>query len=343
MEPHVSVVMSVYNHASHLSDSIESILSQDGINLEFIAVDDGSTDDSGNILDRYASRDPRLRILHQCNQGLTRALITGCSMAQGRYIARQDSDDISFPGRLSRLSEELDLYPNAVMVSSSTAMMGPGGELLLTRCVHDAFRVKAWDTTFCHGSLMFRRDAYERLGGYRTQFRAAQDVDLQYRLSELGEKRIVPELLYAFRTSEQSISAASPIQKKLSRLAAAAREARVSGGDERAILEEASRISAEQSTAKRAEPGTGNYFIGRCLCARRDRRALNYLLAACKGDPLSPRLWLALGQAFLLTKSAGGNDVALSGIVPCPPHSCYAGTIVPTQALPADPHMDDAT
>ena len=152
-------------------------------------------------------------------------------MAQGRYIARQDSDDISFPGRLRRLSEELDLYPKAVMVSSSTAVMGPGGELLLTRSVQDTFQVKAWDTTFCHGSLMFRRDAYERLGGYRAQFRAAQDVDLQYRLSELGEKRIVPELLYAFRTSEQSISAASPIQKTLSRLAAVAREARVSGGD----------------------------------------------------------------------------------------------------------------
>jgi glycosyltransferase involved in cell wall biosynthesis len=316
MDPEVSVVMCVYNHASYLPDCIESILSQDGVTFELIAVNDGSTDHSGSILDEYAHGDSRLKVLHQDNLGLTGSLIVGCSMARGRYIARQDSDDISFPGRLRRLRDELDKFPSAVLTSSSTVLMGPRGELLSRNLAQSAVFVESWDATFCHGSLMFRRDAYERVGGYRPQFRAAQDVDLQFRLSELGAKRIVPELLYASRKTEDSISATSPIQESLSRLAAEARGARVSGGDEVAVLEEASRSSAVRPGLKRTEPGTGNYFIGRCLYARRDRRAIKYLLAACKTDPLSPRRWLALAQASFLTKSSKGHDVNLAGIVP---------------------------
>src|SRR5262249_23364757 len=136
--------------------------------------------------------------------------------------------------------------------------------------------------TFCHGSLVFRRDAYQRAGGYRMQFRAAQDVDLQFRLKELGETVIAPDALYAYRIDAKSISASSPIQKRLSRLAEAARDARRTGKDEAPILREASILSSEPQNRKRSEPGTGDYFIGRCLYARRDRRALSYLWSSIK-------------------------------------------------------------
>src|SRR5262245_3000266 len=96
--PDVSVVMSVYNGADRLHETIESILSQDGVSLELIIVNDGSTDGSEIVLDKYARREQRLRILHQGNQGLTRALIAGCAAARGEYIARQDAGgDISLP------------------------------------------------------------------------------------------------------------------------------------------------------------------------------------------------------------------------------------------------------
>ena len=83
--PDISVVMSVYNGADRLRETMESVLSQEGVSLEFIVIDDGSTDGSDVTLADYARHDARIRILHQQNQGLTRALITGCEAAKGRY------------------------------------------------------------------------------------------------------------------------------------------------------------------------------------------------------------------------------------------------------------------
>src|SRR4029079_8931344 len=79
--PDVSVVMSVYNGATGLHETVESILSQEGVSLEFIIVDDGSTDGSDVMLNEYATRDARVRVLHQENQGLTHALAKGCEAA----------------------------------------------------------------------------------------------------------------------------------------------------------------------------------------------------------------------------------------------------------------------
>src|SRR5262249_54753964 len=81
--PEVSVVMSVYNGASHLATTLDSILSQEGVELEFIVVNDGSSDKTGQILNDYARRDSRMHIIHQENTGLTHALIRGCNVARG--------------------------------------------------------------------------------------------------------------------------------------------------------------------------------------------------------------------------------------------------------------------
>src|SRR5436309_15870209 len=88
--PEVSVVMSVYNGASQLAATLDSILSQEGVELEFIVVNDGSRDKSGQILNEYAQRDSRLRIIHKENTGLTRALIRVCDAARGEVMAGQD-------------------------------------------------------------------------------------------------------------------------------------------------------------------------------------------------------------------------------------------------------------
>ena len=75
--PDISVVMGVYNNADTLSAALDSILSQEGVELEFVVIDDGSTDGSASILDEAAKTDPRLRVVHKKNEGLTRALIDG--------------------------------------------------------------------------------------------------------------------------------------------------------------------------------------------------------------------------------------------------------------------------
>ena len=90
--------MSVYNGATELSVTIDSVLTQDGVGLEFIIVNDGSTDATGSLLDDYARRDARVRVIHQENKGLTASLIRGCAAANGEFIARQDVGDISLGG-----------------------------------------------------------------------------------------------------------------------------------------------------------------------------------------------------------------------------------------------------
>src|SRR5271157_5982240 len=115
--PEVSVVMSVHNGASDLVMTMDSILSQDGARFEFIVINDGSTDQSGEILNYYAKRDSRVRVIHQEKVGLTRALIRGCDAAKAALIARQDAGDISVAGRLRNQMNFLKAHENCVLVS----------------------------------------------------------------------------------------------------------------------------------------------------------------------------------------------------------------------------------
>src|SRR5262249_15136656 len=128
--PDVSVVMSAYNGASHLAATMDSILSQQGIGLEFVVVDDGSRDQTGDILDDYARRDHRVRVIHQENTGLTRALIRGCDAARGEFIARQDVGDLSLPGRLKDQVTFLRNRDDCIFVSCWTDVVGPRDEFL---------------------------------------------------------------------------------------------------------------------------------------------------------------------------------------------------------------------
>ena len=131
--PDISIVMSVYNGVDRLRETMESVLSQEGVSLEFIVIDDGSTDGCDVTLDNYARHDARVRIVHQENQGLTRALITCCEAASGKYIARQDAGDISMPNRLRLQKAVLDQHEDCAFVSCWTTIIGPRDEYLFTR------------------------------------------------------------------------------------------------------------------------------------------------------------------------------------------------------------------
>src|SRR5262249_43199813 len=154
---------------------------QEGAEFEFIVVNDGSRDKSGQILNEYAQRDSRLHIIHQENTGLTRALIRGCGAARGEFIARQDAGDISLPGRLARQRVIFDAEPAVVMVSCATRFIGPSDEELFTvtqSCeeLEEGLGQLTIDKVrgpSCHGSVMFRRSTYVQVGGYRAAFPVA--------------------------------------------------------------------------------------------------------------------------------------------------------------------------
>ncbi len=306
--PLISVVTSVYNGERYLRRSIESVLSQEGVDFEMIVVDDGSTDASGRILTEIAAGDSRLRILRQENRGLTAALIRGCSEARGRLIARHDSDDSSLPGRLEAQSRRLLEEPETALVSCWSLALGPRDETLLeiVRPDDDAAAtrdlVSGTHGPAGHGSVMFRAEQYRRAGGYRDEFRFGQDWDLWLRLTELGRLAFIPRFLYAFRVLEHSISARRRNQQEaLGRLARLCRAARDRGEPETQLLEKAREVSAAPGGGW-AWAGRGSYFIGKCLFDRRDRRAIPYLRRSVALSPWNLRMWGALGAAAVLCR-----------------------------------------
>jgi glycosyltransferase involved in cell wall biosynthesis len=177
----ISVVMGVHDGGSTLAATIDSILAQTETDFELIAVDDGSTDGTAEVLAHYGERDARVRTIRQDNAGLTRALIAGCAAARGTYIARHDAGDLSDPRRFAVQKRLLDTDAETVFVSCATHYAGPeleplyvarptGSALAAAHVLDLTLPHALTDGPTHHGSVMFRRDAYERAGGYRPAF-----------------------------------------------------------------------------------------------------------------------------------------------------------------------------
>lgn len=287
--PEVSVVMSVYNGADGLAATLDSVLGQQDCDLEFIVIDDGSADGSGEILDRYAARDPRLRVIHQRNTGLTRALIRGCELARGEFIARQDADDLSLPGRLKEQCDFLKAQPAAVLVASTVRFVAPAGEWLFDVAPPPQVTV---DLQTRHLRLpplfatCFRREAYLRVGGFRPTFVVAQDADLWLRLLEAGACSGLSRLHYQSTLTSGGISSRRRgEQLRLAALALQCAHQRRLGQDDAALLAAYSPKLAPRNVTKAREQAAFHYFIGSCLRPHDPVAAKRYFRLALRDNP----------------------------------------------------------
>ena len=204
--PAVSVVMPVFNAAGHLAEALESISKQTFQNYEFIIVDDGSVDATPKILKRYASADPRVRVVTQENRGVVEALNLGCRMARGKYIARMDADDISLPERLQKQLEFLEQHPEVGAAGTWYSLIHKGGGDSQPPALEGSIR---WTMCFhncvCHPSAMMRRELLESLGFYRAVAHC-EDYDLWLRALKVTSIRNIPECLFRYRISDRSVS-----------------------------------------------------------------------------------------------------------------------------------------
>lgn len=188
----VSVILPVYNGAAFLEQAVESILSQTYRNFELLAIDDGSTDDSLAILNRFAAMDERVRVISRPNKGLTATLNEGLTLAKGTYIARMDADDIAYPTRFEAQVAHLDTHPDVVVVGGQVSLMdGAGRSLgaLPLPCDHvtiDQRHMKGV-VVVCHPAVMMRASAARAIDGYDEKYEAAEDFDLWLRLAETGQ------------------------------------------------------------------------------------------------------------------------------------------------------------
>ncbi|WP_200387884.1 glycosyltransferase family 2 protein [Thiocapsa imhoffii] len=302
-DPSVSVVMGVYNGAADLERTLESVLAQEEVDLEFVVVDDGSTDATPSILEQYARRDPRLHVLSQANAGLTSALIRGCDYARGEFIARQDAGgDLSLPGRFAQQLLRLRLRQDCVLVSTGTRMVGPSEEFLFDAVLTEADLRNGLATLQvpgirgpCHGSVMFRADAYRRVGGYRHPFIVAQDMDLWLRLAERGEMTALSEVLYRSRQSAGGIShRMGSRQFEFGELAVEAARCRRAGQPEPPLPEGRWTPTKENGRSRRSEVAHFHYFVGSCVAARDPQLARQHFVKALRARPLHLRALLRL-------------------------------------------------
>lgn len=312
--PDISVVMGVYNNASTLPSALASILSQKGVDLEFIVVDDGSTDGSAAILDAAARGDPRLKVVHKKNEGLTRALIEGCAMASAPWIARQDADDVSLPGRLKAQLDRARQPDSPDLVVCAAVCRSPEGAAMYEvfspqEAAAARRKILEQGETLCpHGAILMRTGSYRAAGGYREPFYFAQDLDLVTRLAERGRIAAVPEVLYAFLFSPSSISGHHRgRQAEYRQLLRECRVARIRGESERKWLEEARALSSRLRARPSRPPSDyeGLYFIGCCLGRRDSRLARAYLGRAVRAKPWSMVAILRWMEAAW--RSAGGG------------------------------------
>ncbi len=300
----ISLVMGVYNPGPELQETLDSILGQTLQDFEVVLVDDGSATP-------VAVRDPRVRVVrHDQNRGLTRALIDGCAAARGEYIARHDAGDLSHPTRFEKQAAALDANGDVTFVSSFTEFIGPLGEPLFIHRGQEraAERVAILDLgskhgvidgPTSHGSVMFRRDAYERVGGYRAQFYYGQDWDLWYRLAAVGKYQCVQEVLHQVRVMPDSISGnARAAQLAIALLSEEAMRARMDGRSDEEILQRAAAI--RKGSKPLCARSMGLYFIGEALRRKGDARARSYLLRAALSCPFLPKPWLRLAQSLLV-------------------------------------------
>ena len=217
--PAVSVMVPVYNTARYLAQTLESILAQTFTDFELIAVDDGSKDESPQILRRFAEKDKRIRLTLRENQGIVATRIEMLAQARGRYVAVNDSDDISLPHRLAEQVKFLDANPDHVCVGGwfdmidaagrrLTTLKPPGGDAEIQK------QLLAGHCAITHSCGMYRKEAAEKAGGYNPRFTYAHDLELWLRLGEVGKLANLPQTVVQFRLHQSSVSENKRVEQR---------------------------------------------------------------------------------------------------------------------------------
>lgn len=190
MTPSVTVLMPVFNAATTVVRAIDSVLSQSFDDFELVIVDDGSSDGSAQILNRYAERPSVTVLRNPANQGLVASLNRGLGIARGRYIARLDADDVASIDRLALQVAALERQPGSVLSATGYRRVRPDGTLVGVRVpplTHATLAVSMLGgNRIAHSTAMFRTDTALRVGGYRADWFPVEDYDLWLRLLDNG-------------------------------------------------------------------------------------------------------------------------------------------------------------
>ena len=205
----VSVIMPMRNARPFVADALRSVLRQDGVELEIIVVDDGSTDGSGDVV--RAMDDARIRMVIGPGKGIAAAFNTGLAAARGELLARCDADDLFAPERLKWQVELLNRMSDFGGVCGYYSTIDPRGKFVAEKNgeyppeeVTQELRTGIGRSHMC--AYLFRTDVIRKLGGCRTWFVTAEDRDLQFRLPDVARVWYEPRPAYIYRLHDASIT-----------------------------------------------------------------------------------------------------------------------------------------
>lgn len=292
----ITVLMPVYNGERFIRDAIDSILAQTYPYFEFLIVDDGSTDATPAILDDYAARDARIRVIHQSNIDQPATLNRGLAEARHDWVAIIDHDDISRPQRLERQVHTIQENPNVrvtgtfgVEITADGVELGQIAFGPTTVSEYHARRGRNEWISFIHASVVVHRPTVLALGGYREAFGSAADSDLWSRVADVHPVIAVPEYLVEYRVHLGSMSFRRFFeQQRMVRWIRACQDARRSGAPEPTLAE------LIQTERGRVFIGTLNLrrYDWMMYCLRRRR------LYRVEGKPLPAATYFVLASAL---------------------------------------------
>lgn len=291
----VSVILPVYNAERYLADAVESILGQTFTDFEFLIVNDGSTDGSPAILDRYAKQDSRIRLWHRPNAGHVASLNLMLGEARGQLIARMDADDVAMPERFT-------LQVGAFAEDTSLVLAGGQIELIdaesrrigvlsqsLTHEEIDGFHLRG-HTSVCHPAAMFRRDPVLRLCGYGEAFMCAEDLDLWLRVGEIGRLKNLPQVVLQYRIHDKSVSSQRQAEQ-----VDAGRRACEAAWSRRGLFDQRFEFSNERATAGEDSRFNVSVKYGWMAWKHGNRSTWrHYAMQAVRQRPTDPDAWRLL-------------------------------------------------
>ncbi len=273
MDARLSIIMTVYNAAPFLRQSIGSILAQSYEDFEFVIIDDGSTDASIEIIREF--RDSRIRYLRSEHRGRVASLNKACRIAEGMFIAIADADDISHPDRLSMQLRHFERYPDCDVVGSWVQVIDrEGNDVLLRKYPTEPSLIADTMPYACSVAFpgsMFRRSIITSENPFNSSYLVAHDLDFWLRLLPQSRFHNLPEPLLQYRISADSLAQKHAETARRETLTLA-----------RSFFEKSEMYNVEQRTfgCARVEYYHGELRTARKLLARLLRRS-----------PLTPRYW----------------------------------------------------
>lgn len=304
----VSVIVPMRNAEAFVRATLDSLLAEQGVPLEVVVINDGSTDASAEVVRGVG--DPRVRMIDGPCSGIAAALNAGIAEATGDVLMRCDSDDLFSPGRIAAQVEFLETHPEFVAVCGRFQTIDPRGELiqeLLTS--RDAAEIteelRAGETRTHFGTFAVRMALVRELGGARPYFIGTEDVDFQLRIGTAGRVWFQERMCYAYRLHNASSTHTQPTPQRefLTEKAREFARQRVATGTDDLEQNRAPEPPAQHAPAMDAADQIQGMLVSRSwseVGRGQWGRGIRTAIRACRARPGAVTGWLNLAKVCVL-------------------------------------------